>query len=258
MLTVTAVKAAVAKPDKKVTKLSDGKGLYLEVTRSGAKYWRLKYRYGGVEKVSAFGTYPDVTLAQARDRRDAARALLRGGIDPNVAKRKAVAAAVAATLDTFGAARMAWLSDFQARENLPRGGGRIAPITALTAGLHLSMAKALDPLPIAAITPAEIIAVLKPLEIAGKLETVKRVRQRLNDVFGFAVRRGLRPHNPMGDLKAEFLAPVARNHAAIVDPDRLGGLLRSCWNYRGQAMVAAALKLAPLTFVRPAELRGAL
>ncbi|MGI4877643.1 MAG: tyrosine-type recombinase/integrase [Janthinobacterium lividum] len=262
MLTVTAVRAA--KPTGRKFRLYDERGLYLEVSAAGGKYWRLKYRHGGAERVSAFGTFPEVSLAEARDRRDAARALLRDGIDPNVAKRSRIAEAAAAEAaaafvpETFGTVRAAWLQDFQAREHLPRGGGRIASITSRTAAAHLNKAASLDARPIAEITAAEIIAVIKPIEQAGQLETAKRLRQRLADVYGHAVRRGIVRFNPMPDLQSEFLAPTAKNHAAIIDPVRLGGLLRALWGYQGQHSVMAALRLAALTFVRPAELRGAL
>ncbi|QXQ08265.1 integrase arm-type DNA-binding domain-containing protein [Sphingosinicellaceae bacterium] len=262
MLTVTAIRAA--KTTTRKIRLFDSGGLYLEVTTTGAKYWRLKYRFGGAERLAAFGVYPEVSLPEARARRDAARALLRDGLDPNTVKRSRAAeqatadAAAIAAQETFGTVRKAWLADFQAREHLPRGGGRIAAITSRTAKFHLDKAASLDGKPIATITATEIIAVIKPLEQAGLLETAKRVRQRLGDVFAYAVRRGLRAYNPMGDLKSEFLPPSPRNHPAIIDADRLGGLLRACWNYQGQPSVTAALKLAALAFVRPSELRGAL
>lgn len=255
MLTVVQVRAATA-TERKI-RLWDAQGLYLEVTPTGSKYWRLKYRVGGKEKVASFGTYPQVALAEARACRDKAKALLRAGKDPNAVKAALVVAQASAALATFGTVRKAWLADFKAREALPRGGGRVAPITSATAGLHLAKAAALDHRPIAEITPAELITIIKPIELAGNLETAKRVRQRLGDVFAFAVRRGLLRVNPVTDLKNEFQPPRATHHAAIIDPPALAQLLRGVWGYQGSLVVMAALRLAALTFVRPGELRRA-
>lgn len=235
-LTAAAIKAA--KPGK----LADGGGLYLLTKENGAKLWRMKYRHGGREKLLAFGRYPEVSLAEARRLRDEARAVLRSGGDPAAAKR----ANRAATADTFKAVAAEWLATQRPA---------LAAVTAAKAEWLLSLVPTLDPLPLRDITPPLILAALRRVESEGRHETARRVKQRIGQVFRYAIVHGRAERDPTADLRGA-LAPVkSKPRAAITDPAKMGALLRALDGYAGQPMTAAALRLAPLLFVRPGELR---
>jgi integrase len=248
-LTDAQAKAAKPLPDRDY-KLADGKGMYLLIARTGGKYWRCKYRFGGKEKTLSFGVYPEVGLRDAREALTTARALLRTGIDPQDAKAQAQQARtkirVAVSL-TFTAVYEQWYAK-QA----------YAPATAKKAQwlydkyLHLLGAR-----PVAQITSGEVITLIECIEALGKLETAHRAKQRISDVLRFAKQKGYIEVNPAADL-AGILKPVREvHHAAITDPAGIGALLRAIDGYDGQPTTRAALQLAPHLFVRPYELRAA-
>jgi integrase len=240
-LTVTAIKAA--KPGK----LFDGGGLYLDVRGNGSRYWRMKYRHGGRERLLAFGVYPEVTLAEARARRDEARATLRNGNDPGAIKRARKVAAKLGSAESFRAIADEWLA-----KQKPS----LAAVTYAKAEWMIGLVPSLHALPIAAITPPEVLAALRRLESAGTLETAHRVKQRLGQVFRYAVATGRAQRDPTADLRGALAPVVSRSHAAVTDPAAVGDLLRALHGYQGQPATAAALKLAPLLFVRPGNLRA--
>lgn len=239
-LTAAAIKAA--KPGK----LADGGGLFLLTKDNGAKLWRMKYRHDGRERLLSFGQYPEVSLAEARRRRDEARAVIRDGGDPAADKRAKRAADKLAAADSFKAVAAEWL-DKQRHV--------LATVTAAKAEWLLSLVPSLDPLPMGDITPPIILAALRRIEGKGHHETARRVKQRIGQVFRYAVAHGRADRDPTADLRGALTPVKSKPHAAITDPAKMGDLLRALEGYAGQPVTAAALKLGPLLFVRPGELR---
>ena len=235
-----------AKPRESAFKLYDERGLFLLVTPAGGRLWRLKYYMHGREKLISLGAYPDVTLKRARDRRDAARRLIADDVDPS-ARRQTDRAALA---QCFEDVANEWL-ELQSKS--------LAPETILILGARLKSAlyPYLGSRPIAAITAQEVLAALKRIEARGRYETAHRVRALAGRVFRYAVATGRAKHDVVADLK-DALAPVkSKNFASVTDPIRVGELMRAIQGYSGYPVTALALKLAPLVFVRPGELRAA-
>jgi integrase len=234
-------------PAARDLKLFDGHGLYLLVRPSGSRLWRLKYRIAGHEKLLALGTYPDVPLKVARERRDEARRLLASGIDPGAARR----AERIQRSDTFEALAREWLG-VQAQ-----GGLAARTLTKKTERFEAFVFPYLGARPIAEIRGPEVLAVLKRIEVRGKLETAHRVRSECGNVFRYALATGRAERDPSGDLRGALAPVVTRNRPAILEPARIGELMRAIYGYRGDHSSEFALKLLPLTFVRPGELRAA-
>jgi integrase len=224
----------------------DGRGLYLLLSPNGSRWWRFKYRIDGREKLLSFGVYPDVPLKLARDRREAARQELASGIDPG-AKRQAEKTAQG---DTFEAIAREWLTLQEPK---------LAPATFAKAvwTLETLIFPGLGKRPTAKITAPDLLAVLRKIEVRGTYETAHRAKQRCGQVFRYAIATGRAVHDITADLRGALAPVVTTNHAAITDPARVGELLRAIDGYRGSAVTSYALKLAPLTFVRPGELRHA-
>ena len=244
MLNDTRVRSA--KSREKAFKLSDERGLFLLVMPTGSRLWRLKYRVNGREKLISLGAYPDVTLKRAREKRDAARRLIADGIDPSV-QRKAERAALA---QSFEGVAKEWL-ELQTKSLAPE------TISILTARLDSGLYPYIGSRPIAAITPQELLGALRRIEARGRHETAHRVRALAGRVFRYAVATGRAHHDVAADLKGA-LAPVkSKNFASVTDPARVGQLMRAIHGYSGYPVTALALKLAPLVFVRPGELRAA-
>jgi integrase len=249
MLTDTAIRKA--KPADKPLRLFDGGGLYLEVSPAGGKLWRLKYRFGGKEKRLALGAYPHISLADARDRRGDARKLLANGIDPGQMKKAAKVekiAAVTAAADTFEAVALSWLARQEGAEITLRKSRWI---------LETFLFPELGSTPIAEVTPRLLLEALRKVEASGRLETAKRARTKAGQVFRWAILEGKVEADPTASLRGALKAPKNKHHAAITDPIRIGELLRAIEGFSGQPVTLAALKLAPLVFVRPGELRQA-
>ena len=241
MLTDTKLKAL--RPRATLYRVADERGLCVEVPPTGSRLWRFRYRHNGKARMLSLGEWPGVSLAQARERRDEAGALVAQGFDPS-AQRKAVKDADALT---FEAVAREWL----ARRD-------VSPTTAAKdAWLVGALIAALGHRPIAEITSPEVLDFLRRYENADKLETAKRIKVKLSAVFRFAIATGRAESDPSAALRGAIKPPRVRHHAAITDPRQLGDLLRAIWSYRGGFVVASALKLAPLVFVRPGELRSA-
>ena len=244
ILSDTRIRAA--KPMERPYKLFDERGLYLLVTPTGNRLWRLRYRMGALEKLLALGAYPDVPLKRAREKRDEARKLIADGIDPN-ARRKAERSAQA---ETFEAVANEWLELHKsslAPETIPMLGTRLRSFLYPYIGSR----------PVADIRAQELLAVLRRIEARGRHETAHRVRALAGRVLRYAVATGRAPHDVAADLK-DALAPVkSKNFASVTDPRRVGELMRAIHGYGGHPVTALALKLAPLVFVRPGELRAA-
>ncbi len=250
MLTDTAVKKAKAKA--KAFKLYDTGGMFLLVTPTGARLWRLKFRFAGKEKLLALGQYPEVTLADARAKRDEARKLLRDGVDPSIQRKLDKVAQVNAATNTLEAIGREWLDKFAANW---------APshVRAVKLRLKNHVFPWLGSRGISEITPPEILAVLRRIESRGTIETAHRVRTHLGMIFRFAISTGRAERDPTADLRGAIPASKPKHMAAVTDPKQLGGLLRAISTYNeGTPVVGAALRLLPMLFVRPGELRSAL
>lgn len=238
------------KPTEKIQRLFDGGGLYLEVSPAGGKWWRLKYRYGGKEKRLSLGTYPDTGLADARSKRDAARRLLAGGTDPGE-HRKAEKAA--------GEDRAANSLEVVAREWHAKQATKWVKDHADRTMLRLEndIFPWLGKRPIAEVTAKELLAAVNRIADRGAVESAHRALQTCGQVFRYAIATGRADRNPAADLRGA-LPPVKQTHlAAITDPGKVGGLLRAMDAYAGSFVTKCALRLAPLVFVRPGELRNA-
>jgi integrase len=247
-LTDNAIRAAKPRPNP--YKLSDEKGLFLLVQPSGGLLWRLKYRANGKEKKLSLGTYPDTSLRVARERRDAARTLLEDGIDPGEAKRQAKVEHALSIATTFKSVANEYIDKIE-RE------GR-TPSTIKKARWFLDLlAPAIGERPVADISPQELLAGLKKVEARGTLETAQRLRSFSARVFRYAVATTRASSNPAEPLRGALTSPRVKHRAAILEPRRVGELLRAIEGYDGQPTTTAALKLAPHVFVRPGELRHA-
>jgi integrase len=247
-LSDTAVKNL--KPADKAYKRSDADGLYLLVTPKGGRYWRFDYRHLGRRGTLALGVYPDVGLAAARDRRDAARADLANGRDPAIArvKAKAVAKVAAGTL----------LRDVGREFVEKRRQENLAPSTIEKLEWHLSLIDSdLGGMPIHEIEAPEILVALQKLERRGLADTVKRVRSMLGRVFRYGIATGRCKRDPAADLRDALISKPHVHHAAIFDHAALGAAMRAIDGYKGTMVVRTALWLTPRVFVRPLELRTA-
>jgi integrase len=245
-LTDTAIRNA--KPSAKAYKLADSAGLYLEVMPNGARYWRMRYRYAGKDTRLALGVYPEVTLAAARLRRDAARATLRDGRDPGAERKADKVRRVVAIGSTFDAVSREWMATQKKK---------LAPATfAKSQWLLDQVMPWLGSRPIAEIDPPELLSALKRIEARGAHETAHRTKEKCGQVFRYAIAHGIATRDPSADLRG-ILAPIVRtSRAAITDPTKVGALLRAIDGYTGQHVTRCALRLAPLLFVRPGELRA--
>lgn len=244
MLTDVAIRRI--KPAGKVRRYADAQGLYLEVTPTAAKYWRMKYRFAGREKRLAFGVYPEVSLAEARTRRDEARAVLRDGRDPSE-KRKAAKAAALSVGETFGAVAAEWLH---------RQRGSMAAATLAKAQWMLDQTMKLHARPIREIAAPEVLSVLRAIELGGRHETTHRIKQRIGQVMRYAVATGRAERDVTADLRGALIPPTTRHHPAITEPAAVGDLLRAIKGFSGQPATHAALKLAPYLFQRPGNVRA--
>jgi integrase len=247
MLTDTAVRNA--KPGAKAIKLFDGGGLYLEVAPAGGKWWRLKYRLGGKEKRISLGVYPDVSLKDARERRDAARKLIANGVDPSQA-RKEEKAEIAADAMTFEKVAREWFAKF--KENwTPSHAERTMR------RLEADVFPWIGARPIRDILAPELLTTIRRIEARGVIETAHRTLQNCGQVFRYAVASGHADRDISGDLRGAIPPSKEKHHASVTDPKDVAALLRTIETYQGSFVTMCALRLAPMLFVRPGELRHA-
>jgi integrase len=248
-MSLTNVAIRNAKPDTKPYKMSDEKGLYLQVTSTG-KYWRMNYRFAGKQKTLAFGVYPDVSLAEAREKRDEARKLLANDTDPSLVKAVKKQAKYEASENTFEAVAQEWYA-----KKLPTW----APATAIKVKRYLE--KDLYPWlgrrPIGEVGAPDLLMTIRRVESRGALELAHRIREYAGQVFRYAVATGRAERDPSGDLRGALPPVKTKHHASITEPKQIGELLRAINGYSGSFITKCALQLAPLTFVRPGELRHA-
>jgi len=249
IIPLTDMKVLKAKCQGKQITLFDGGGLFLLVTPSGGKLWRFKYRFDGKEKLLSFGTYPEISLADARQRRDEARRQIAHGIDPG-AVRKAQKQAETSETETFEVISREWHTKFKTSWTE----GHAATIMSR---MERDLFPWIGKRPIAEIRAQELLAALRRVESRGALETAHRIRTIAGQVFRYAVATGRTERDPSGDLKGALPQPGEKHHAAITDPKEVAPLLRVIEGYQGHLIVKCALRLAPLFFVRPGELRHA-
>ncbi|MCF7989192.1 MAG: integrase arm-type DNA-binding domain-containing protein [Thiohalocapsa sp.] len=239
-----------AKPGAKTVKLFDERGLYLEVSPSGGKWWRLKYRFEGKEKRLSLGVYPDVGLKDARARRDSARRLLSEGVDPSANRKAQRSASSDHAANSFEVVAREWFERYSPNW-VPSHGSRI--IRRLERDIFPWIGRK----PIADLTAPQVLEAVRRIEERGALETAHRALQNCGQVFRFAVATGRAERDPTTDLRGA-LPPVKPGHfSAVTDPAQVGAILRAIDSYRGTVPVKCALRLAPLVFVRPGELRQA-
>jgi len=249
ILPLSDLKVTKVKPQKTPKTLFDGGGLFLLITPTGGKLWRFKYRFDGKEKLLAFGIYPEISLADARQRRDEARKQIAHGIDPG-ALRKAQKQAVTEEKETFEVIGREWHTRF-APTWTPGHADTI--MSRLERDLFPWIGKR----PIAEIKAPELLTVLRRVESRGALESAHRIRTIAGQVFRYAVATGRAERDPAADLKGALPQPGEKHHAAITDPKEVAPLLRAIDGYQGHFVVKCALRLAPMFFVRPGELRNA-
>jgi integrase len=245
-LTNAAIRAA--RPRAKAVKLFDGGGLYLEISPSGGKWWRWKYRFGGKEKRLSLGVYPHVSLKAAREKRDTLRQQVAAGVDPGEARK--AEKQVAAGAESFEALAREWHAKFSPVWAPSHSHGIIRR-------LERDLFPWLGQRPVAEIKAPELLAVLRRIESRGALETAHRVMQNCGQVLRYAVATGRAERDPSTDLRGALPPPKEKHHASIIEPQRIGELLRAIDGYEGYFVTKCALRLAPLVFVRPGELRQA-
>ncbi|RSZ41148.1 MULTISPECIES: integrase arm-type DNA-binding domain-containing protein [unclassified Variovorax] len=249
-LTDTFVRKVKATEKAIGNKYADGGGMYLLVKPAG-KYWRMDYSFSGKRKTLALGTYPEISLAVARDRRASARKLLAEGGDPSAAKRDEKKARVDAAANTFEAVAREWLAKTAAKR---ADGTQLKVKTWLEKDVFPFIGK----MPVSAIGPRDVLErVVRKLEARGAIDTAHRVKQLCGQVFRFAVVSGLAERDVTADLSEALASKSSRHFAAITEPKQVGDLIRSISAYSGHPATVAALKLSPLLFVRPGELRTA-
>ena len=247
-MALTNLKTKQAKPKEKPYKLSDEKGLYLHVTTKGQKYWRMDYRYGGKRKTLALGVYPSVTLAMAREGRDLAKKQLNQDIDPAEVKRAKKVTKALSQDNSFKVIAKEWYE----KEKPHWSDGHTKRVNRI---ITKDLVPILGTRIIGEITGPELLACLRKVESRGAVNTAHRVKQVAGMIFRYAVATGRAERDPSADLKEALATPAKTHFASVTEPKEVGKLLNMIEGYEGTPEVAAALKLAPLLFCRPKELR---
>lgn len=247
-MALSDIKVRNEKPGTKQKKLFDGDGLFLLVTPQGGKRWRFKYRFDGKEKLLALGTYPEVSLADARQRRDEARRQVAAGIDPGQVRKAQKAARGEAVANSFEVVAREWFEKFS-KTWAPSHSDKIK------ARLENDLFPWLGKRPISEIDPPELLVALRRIEERGAVDTAHRAKQNCGQIFRYAIATGRAKRDIAADLKGA-LPPAQKSHfPAITDPKEVAPLLRAIEGFQGTFVVRCALQLAPLLFVRPGELR---
>ena len=234
----------------KPKKYFDGGGLFLFVSATGSKLWRMAYRFEQKSKLLSFGEYPTVSLKDARERRDEAKKKLANGIDPSAHKKSIKAAQLAEINDTFQNIALEWHKTRMAEFSDKHRG-------TILYRLETYLFPAIGKANIAKLEPQDILAVVRPIEQKGLFETSRRLLQIISQVYRYAVITGRAKHNIAADLRGALRPRKVTHRAAVKGTDNVSQLLRNCENYNGYFPIVCALRLAPLVFVRPTELRAA-
>lgn len=248
MLTDKAIRAL--RPSGKPRKVADSLGLYLLIQPNGSRLWRFKYRYAGREKLAAIGAYPQIGLAEARERRGELRRMLSNGIDPAAHRKATRVARATATENSVEVVAREW---FQKMSSGWVDKHRIKIIQRLERDVFPWLGNR----PVAELTAPEVLAVLRRIEERGANETARRALGDLSAICRYAVVTGRALSDPCRDLRGALAPKVVRHFAAVTDPKAMPDLLRALDGYQGGLVVRCALRLAPLVFVRPGELRSA-
>lgn len=247
-LTDTAVRSA--KPRKKPYKIYDSDGLFLLVTPTGNKWWRLKFRFGGKEKLLSLGVYPEITLKEARARRDLERKNIAFDIDPSLNRKQVKLTKADGQRNTFEVVAREW---FERRSSIWAEAHAEKIIRRLEADIFPWIGSR----PVGDVKAYELLDVIRRIEKRGAIDTAHRALQNCGQVLRYAVATGRAERDCSIDLRGA-LSPIKEGHfAAITDPKAIGGLLRAIDAYNGNLATRCALRLAPLVFVRPGELRNA-
>lgn len=242
---------ATCPPDRSALRLTDGKGLYLEVTPSGGKYWRWKYRFDKKEKRLALGVFPDVSLAQARERCEAARKTLGEGTDPSDQKKQAKTSRMLGNATTFESVARLWFEHWKPTKS-PRHAEYVMR------RLEADVFPVVGSRPVAALTAPQLLAMVKTIESRGAVDMAKRALQTSGQIMRYAVAHGLAERNPASDVKpSDALALRQPQNYARLDTKEMPELLRKIEAYSGGPYTRLAMKLMALTFVRTGELIGA-
>jgi integrase len=236
-----------AKPREKKYKIYDTGGLFMIIAPAGGKWWRLKYRFEGKEKQLSLGVYPEVSLAKARERRDKARVQVADGIDPSQA-RKAQKAARTNKENTFESVAREWFEKF-------KPGWAPGHAIKIKGRLENDVYPYIGQRPILEITPPELLMVLRRIESRGAIDSAHRTRTTCSQIFRYAVATGRTERDPAADLRGAIPPAQSKHLPAITEPDKVAGLLRAIDGYEGSFVTKCALRIAPLLFVRPGELR---
>ncbi len=230
---------------------ADGGGLFINVSPVGGKLWRLSYRFGGKQKTLSLGAYPGVTLKMARERRDAAKELLAKGVDPGVAKQEEKKQEKALVENTFQNVALAWHTDMKSTWTEKNAG-------VILRRIQRDLLPHLGSKSITEIEAADVLDCARLVASRGALDYAHRLLQYCGMIFRWAIANRKAKHNIIADLKGALPSAQVKHHASITDPEKVGELLRAIDNYDARVFpVKCALRLAPLVFVRPGELRGA-
>jgi integrase len=248
-MSLSDAKVRNASPRARPYKIADGEGLFLFITPPGGKYWRMRYFFAGKEKLLALGVYPEISLADARERRAQARKVLAAGKDPGEAKKEARRIVKLKSSNAFETVAREW---FEKRKH------EWAPSSARTtlARLEQHILPKLGPMPVADITPPQVLATARVVEAAGALETARRVMQICAQIFMYAIATGRAERNPVPDLRGALKTPVVK-HRSYLKENELPSYLEKLEAYDGDPQTKLALQLLLLTFVRTTELRAA-
>ena len=247
-LTDTAIRNA--KPGAKPAKMFDERGLFLMVTPSGGKWWRFRYKFDGKEKLLSLGVYPDIGLKDARERREEARKLLADGIDPGENRKAQKMARVERSANSFEVIAREWHGKFSP-------GWAATHSNKIIRRLETEIFPWLGGRPIADITAPELLTCIRRIEARGILETAHRTLQHCGQVFRYAIQTGRAERDPSADLRGAIPPAKGGHFASVTEPKKVAELLRVLDGYQGTLVVTSALRLAPLVFVRPGELRKA-
>ncbi|WP_371261691.1 tyrosine-type recombinase/integrase [Ruegeria sp. TM1040] len=250
MPVLSDAKIRALKPKEKPYKQADFDGLFLLINPGGSKLWRFKYRWMDKEKLLSFGKYPDLSLKQARDKRDAARKVLAEGKDPSFERKREQAAKEAEHRETFSKLADALLEK-------KRLEGKSASTLVKTEWLHSLLCADLGKYPISQITARDVLVPLRKMEAKGRNESALRMRSAAGQVFRYAIAQGLIENDPTFGLKDALTRAPVKHRSALINPEQVGGLMRAIEGFDGQPTTRIALQLLAMTALRPGELRMA-
>lgn len=250
MINPTQIKYLTTKPGCKITKFHDGEGLYLWVYADGKKWWRFRYRHQGKEKLIALGAWPTVSLKEAREQAEKHRSAHKRGLDPDAVRKAEREVYAARTTNSFEVVAREWWHKKKAEWSESHK-------SRILVSLEHDVFPWIGDKPIAEITPPEILETLRRVENRGAVETAHRIMGRCSMVFRYGVATGRCVFDPTRDLRGALKPVVSGHMAAITEPAKVGELLRAIDGYHGSFVVSSALRLSPLVFVRPGELRQA-